>query len=153
MVGGQEFFLVAEMPFANDPSGVALLLENFRYRNLIRIETAAVAGKQDPAPRFVLMQADSFGVASRHERGPGWGTDSTGRIEIGEDPAFRCHLIEVRRSVFCGIARRSDIGIAEVVAIDDDEIWLFGGPRECEKSNERQLGEWTTEYAEWNDSA
>ena len=42
-------------------------------------------------------------------------------MEVGEDPAFRRHAIEVRR--FVGRrAERADVGVAHVVDEDDDDV-------------------------------
>ena len=72
--------------------------------------------------------ADALGIAAGHEAGARGGADGSGGVEVGEDPAFLGHLIEMGRFVG-GRAERADVGVAHVVDEDDDDIGRMG--RRC----------------------
>ena len=63
---------------------------------------------------------DALRVASGHERCARWRADR-GRVEAAEPPTFPGHAVEFRRAV-PGRSKGSDVRVAEVVDVHDDEV-------------------------------
>ena len=131
VIGGQELGMVAQVPLAEAGRGVALRLDHLRQ--------GCLAGA-DPVPRRVRERAedpDPHVVAAGQQGRPRGGADGLGDVEVGELPAFLGQPVQVRRRIALG-AERTDVGVAHVVDVDDDEVGrpLGGGERSREQARE-----------------
>ena len=90
---------------------------------------------------FVDMHVDPARITAGHEAGARRGADGAGRIKVSEPHAFPGHLVKDGRSVLLG-SEGPDVGIAKVIAEDDNDIrFPFGGLNERgknEKGKERE---------------
>src|SRR5690348_15509033 len=106
---------MSEMPFAVDSGGVAARFAELSQRHFF------VADADLGVPTESPQDADSLGIAARHESNTRCAANGCGRMKVGEDPAFLCHLIEMGSFVGGG-AKGADIGVTHVVDEDDDDI-------------------------------
>ena len=145
----QEWTLVAQVPLAHAGGLVANVPQCLGQGDLIRAETLAVAGKKHPLPFLTLIEANAPGIAPGHQRTARWRTDRRGHVEAGQLAPFLCHLVQMGRSVQLR-AEGSDVGVAEVIDENQDEIRFVCGSsngrkaqQECEKEsghrNSRQM--------------
>lgn len=65
----QELWLVTQVPFSNQCGGVVLLLENFRDRDLVRMQTIGRDRSQNRTVSIVQVHADPLCIASSHDAG------------------------------------------------------------------------------------
>ena len=112
----QELWRITKMPLAEDCGGVALCLEQFSQRRL----AVAQAGLRFRAERQV--HAEPVWITTREQRAARGGANRLGDMKIPEDRAFIRHAVEVRRGVTFR-AKLADVGVAHVVAEDDDDVW------------------------------
>ena len=117
--GGHVAVFGAQVPFAHHGGAVALRLERFGERDLLRRQAGLAVGTEHVAhPR-----AD--GVAAREEGCAGGGAGRGGRVELGEAHAFGGHLVEVRRANR-RVAVARQVAVAEIVGEEDDEVGAAG---------------------------
>ncbi len=110
---------MAEMPLAIDRRGIVALFQDFGNRHFVGID--AVPG------RVVQRARDSDPVwidagQERHARG---GTDGLRHVEVRQPDALGRHPVEVRRprpGRAAGGIETADVGVAQIIRIDDDEV-------------------------------
>jgi hypothetical protein len=126
LAGGQKLGLIAEMPFADDRGGVARALENLSDGDFGGVESFLVARSENPTAHLVLVQVDATGVAAGHQGRAGGSADAAAGIVAGELPTLTGHAIEVWGAVFLR-TEGANIVVPQIIAVDDDEVWLGGG--------------------------
>ena len=104
------------MPLANGGRRITLTFQQFRQRDLLRVQPVVVPRKHDTA------DTDASRMASGHQRGSSRRTDGR-NIEAAELRSLSRHAINIRRrNVFGPKARQ--IAIAKIVRKDHDDIGL-----------------------------
>ena len=128
--------VAGHVPFAETPSGVALLLEDFGHGDLL--------GMDDRVDGFdIAFFGHTERMATGHEGSPGRIADVLG-IEVGELHPLFCNLVEARSADIFG-AEAADVGIAQVVDEDEDEVgavildWRQSRGECCDKGKEHIL--------------
>ena len=107
------------MPLAVDRRRVAALLQDFGNRHLARIDAVLRRVVQR------ALDADPVWIRARQERRARSRTDGLRHIEVGQPDAFGRHAIQVwrlRTSRTRAGTEGPDVGVAQVVGVDDDEI-------------------------------
>ena len=147
VVVGQEFRLVAQVPFPDHARRVAALLEGFGDGHFVRVDALRIARHQDGVPEAGL-QAVAQGIAARQQRGARRRADRMG-VEAGQlHPSVR-QRVDFRRPVGRR-PERADISVAHVVDEHEHEVgavsWLANGcrrgaPRSRENEGEHWQGE------------
>ena len=117
--GGQELVAVAKMVLAELPGRIAERLEQLGNRRVFLLQPERGARQAD------LGQAGAQAGLAGDERGPAGGAALLGII-VGEHHAFLRDAVDVGRLVAHHAARvGADIGLADVVTPDDDDVGLL----------------------------
>src|SRR5262249_36735967 len=120
MLGRQIFVAIAEMVLAELAGGVAERLERLRNRDVTILQTDGGTGYADLAEPGA--QADLPGDEGRAAGGAG-----VLRVVVGKNHAFIGDAVDIRRLVTHQPARiGADVGLADVVAEDDEDVRLCG---------------------------
>ena len=143
--------LVAQMPLADVSGAVTVRPQDFRNGDFVEFHPERVRGTQQLAPvashvcggvldGFLVAalepRADpvrdvrSRRIAPGHHRGTCRRTHGARRIALGEAQPFTCEPIDVGRLVVLA-ALACEIGPAEVVDEDEDDVWFVLGNRAC----------------------
>ena len=107
------------MPFTHTYRGVSSVLEQFRYGDLIGIQSEIavfLAGRT-----YSHIQPAALWVRTRKQSDPRGSADTRSGVEIGEANAFRGHCVETRRLYVFG-AVTSQVSVSKVVGEDEDDI-------------------------------
>ncbi len=112
--------LIAAVPLADDFHRVSHVLEETGDRGFARVESDSLTRKQHPAT-VELAKADTRGIATREHRASRGRADGGGHVEIGEPGTLGGHPVESGRLVDFG-AVASEVTVAEVVAVDQDDV-------------------------------
>src|SRR5262245_39975 len=111
------FGIVAKVPFADKSSGIAGGIQCVGERGFGERETIVgfgIAGR-------VEFKAKSLRISAGEKRGAGGTTDGSGGIAVKTSNAFVHEAVDARcLDVFGGLA--TEIGIAEIVGDDDDDV-------------------------------
>ena len=88
------------------------------------------------------QNADTNVIAACHQPGARSRAHRLRDIKVRKDTAFPRHPIEARRGVILG-AKRSNVGVAHVVDVDDDEVGrrVLSEHDKSEKNQQRGLPE------------
>ena len=99
-------------------------------------ETGAIASRLEPfGDRLLLWEkwmipiatdAKVAGVLPEHERRPRRGADGASRIVAGEPDSLGRHAVEVR-SLEAPLAVDTEVAIAKIIRVDEDEVGARGG--------------------------
>ncbi len=124
--------VAGEMPFADEPRGVAALLEQFGERQQIRREMLGIVRTQ------VVVNAGPNRILPGHQRGAKRRADGRGGIGLGESHALAGQAVEMRRFVEA-VATAAQLGPSKVVGQHEDHVrrrrrWFCGrgsGRQEC----------------------
>ena len=143
LVGRHEVGMVAQVPLADGHRGIAAGLEDLGDGHLRRVQPLAGCGEQHAEVLFVDMHVDTSRVAAGHQAGSRRGADRAGRIEVGQPHALAGHPVQYRRVVRLG-PEGADVGIAEVIAENDDEIRLGVGQGRVDGQQGEHQGERVT---------
>ena len=136
VVGRHEVRVIPEMPFPDTHGGVILFLQDFGNGDFFWIETLTRRRKEHTKILFIDMHADSARITAGHEAGARRGAYRAGRIKVSEPHAFPGHLVKDRRCVLLG-SEGSDVGIAKVIAEDDNDVrFPFGGLNKRSRNQE-----------------
>ena len=65
MLEREEFRLIAEMPFADDGGGVALIFEDFGDGDFVGVDSFLIAGEENPTAFLVFVQSYSLRIGAR----------------------------------------------------------------------------------------
>lgn len=127
VAGGKKLRLVAAMPFADQHGGITSALQQGGDGFLLRVEAHTLPGKEhamtlEIAEAYAGRQATGQQGATRRR------TDRRGLIKIGEEQALRGQAINGRGAVSGGTVT-TQITIAQIVAIDEDDIGAVGHAR------------------------
>ena len=118
-----------EVPFTDHPGSVAGGAEYLRNGGRMGRKFPSIAGlagvvRHPPDARLVRIE-------SGHERGASWAA-ARGVREVGETDAVLCEAVEVGGLNLPAVA--AEVGVAEIVGHDDDDIRTFrGNDRESDK--------------------
>ena len=124
MTGGQEFGLIPAVPLADDFSGVTLVFEQASDGDLGGVQSQALAGEEDPAP-VEGAEPDARRVAAGEHPASGWRADRGCHVEVGEAATFPGHSVE-GGGLVDGRAVAAEVAIAEIVAVDEDDVGCLG---------------------------
>jgi hypothetical protein len=130
---GVERRRIAEVPLADHAGAVALLLQQLRQQHFVGTDAkrrtrpknatgrnGAIGARSDD-----VAHADAHRIASGHERRPRRGARRGRHVEVREPQPLARHPIEMRRVHVDG-AKAGEIGVAQVIGQDDDEVGSLG---------------------------
>ena len=131
---GQHLLMVTEVPLAETGGGVALSFQVIGDGVFLRIETLGGGREQN-----MLVHADSLGIATREQGGPGWRANRGGHHETGELPAFLGDAVDVRGIDGLG-TEAAQVAVTLVVGKDYDEVRLgrLQGARDEEEKGQKK---------------
>lgn len=144
-VGGPVGAGLADVPFAGHECGVAGGFEGFGEGDRLVVEIALVGG--EAAVLDHVADAGLVGVAAGEQGGAG-GAAAGAVVELGEADAAIGEFLEVGGGDFAAVG--ADVGVAEVVGEDDDEVRApaarRGGGGAGEERREVATGDHRNEY-------
>ena len=117
---------VAEVPFADEAGGVAVLLQQRSDRRTRGFDEERVERVGDTA----VVQRRAPAIAAGDECIAGGRADGGRRVGFGEAPALAGEAVEVGRADEPGIGTvGTEAAVAIIVAEDDDDVGRGGSPR------------------------
>ena len=117
----QEWFVISQVPFADARRRVAVVLEEFRNRQLVRVNTRPRISSMDPD-----MVTDSTRVTSGQQASARRAADWSGGVVVGKSRSLLCHRIDPRR-LDLGSAITTQIVVTLVIDEDEDDVWRMLG--------------------------
>ena len=114
LISRQELRLVTEMPFADAGRCIPTRLEHLRHRDRIWVQPNRCRREQHSRNRQHPLR-----IAPRHHRRTRGRANRCGIMTHQLHPLLR-HAVEVRRGDFS--PKGTDVGVAEVVDVDEDDI-------------------------------
>lgn len=118
---------VAQVPLAHNLGGVALVFEKLGQGGFAGFDPVVASG----VGGGVAGDARSERVASGQQCHPGGSATGCGNIETGQAGALGSHAVEVRRLIV-GLPVAGEGSPAEIVGVDDDDVWPLRGRMNCE---------------------
>ena len=121
------------VPFAASESGVARFFEGFAKGDAVFVERAFVAG----SPVGVDHESDAgLVLVETGEEAGARGTAARGVIHLREAKSVVGEVVETRRFDFAAVA--SEVGVAEIVSENDDDVGLGVGFGEEGQGEEKE---------------
>ena len=111
--------VVAEVPFAHDSRGVALVFQHFRKRVLDRLQSVAL-GFAFGVGEDHNRDAGPLLIAAGKQRRPRWAAYRAIRMEVGEFESLSSEAINRRHIDPAAIS--AQVAVPEIVSHDDDEV-------------------------------
>ena len=113
LVHGAHRIAVAQVPLAEDPSGIARALHDLGDRGLVRVHHGAADE--------CVEGASALRMASGHQRGARRCAHAVD-VEVRESRATAGHCVEMG-SAQDGIAVEAEVSVALIVGHDQDDVW------------------------------
>jgi len=130
----QELRMMAQVPFAVNRGRVTAPLQHLGEREFVRVNSNLRCRPQR------AKNSDAIRIASGQQRRARGGTYRLRDTETREPHSFGGHAIEIRRLNSLR-AIDTDVGIAHVVSVDEDEVWGCLWRRGDGKRREQKPGE------------